>query len=152
MSSEYMYVIYIRGTREKVWEALTSPEFTKRYWMGVSMVSEHVAGSDWKLMIPDGRVADSGKVIEVEWPKRLVVTWKNEFLPELQDEGHTRCTFELEQQGEMVRLSVLHQSELEDSKMIRNVRMGWPVILSSLKSLLETGEPLPGTSEWPKGL
>ena len=152
MKSEYLYVIYIRGTQEKVWEALTSPEFTRRYWMGVSMVSEFVAGADWKLMIPDGRVADTGKVIELERPKRLVVTWKNEFLPELKGEPETRCTFELEQQGEMVRLSVLHESEREDSKMIRNVSMGWPVILSSLKSLLETGEPLPGTSEWPKGL
>lgn len=149
---QFLYVIYIRATREQVWDALTLPEFTKRYWAGVSMVSSFVPGQAWKLMIPDGRVGDAGEVIEAERPRKLVVTWRNEFLPELKDEGKSRCTFELEEQGAMVRLSVLHESELGDSKLIRNVSMGWPVILSSLKSLLETGEPLPGTSEWPKGM
>ncbi len=72
-------------------------------------------------MIPDGRVADTGRVIEVDPPKRLVVSWLNEFLPELKSEGPTRCTFELEEQGPMVRLTVVHESEREDSKMIRSV-------------------------------
>lgn len=149
---QFVYVIYIRAAREQVWEALTSPEFTRKYWAGTAVTSTFVPGAEWKLMIPDGRIGDAGQVVEADRPRKLVVTWRNEFLLELKDEGPSRCTFELEELGAMVRLSVLHESELEDSKLIRNVSMGWPVILSSLKSLLETGEPLPGTSEWPEGL
>lgn len=149
--SKFVYVIYIRTTPEKLWNALTNPDFTHRYWYGVRMESSLKPGSDWKLMIPDGRVADSGKVVESHPPHRLVVTWRNEFIPEMAVEGYSRCTFELEPKDGAVKLTILHEIEKEQSKFIASISTGWPPILSSLKTLLETGEPLPGSSEWPKG-
>jgi hypothetical protein len=71
-------------------------------------------------------------------------------MAELKAEGYSRCTFELEPKGPLVKLTVTHESEKSESKLISAVSNGWPPILSSLKSLLETGEPLPGSSGWPK--
>lgn len=107
-------------------------------------------GSSWKLMIPDGRVADSGKVLEINPPRRLVLTWQNEFKPELKTEGESRATFELEPAGESVRLTVTHEMDKPDSRFIEAVSAGWSLILSSLKSLLETGEALEETRRWPE--
>ena len=101
-------------------------------------------------MIPDGRVADSGEMLEIEPHKRLVLTWRNEFKPELKEEGYSRLTYQLEQQGDMVKLTVTHEADRPGSKLIEAVSNGWPAILSSLKSLLETGEPLEATRKWPK--
>ena len=100
-------------------------------------------------MIPDGRVGDSGKVLEFDPPRRLSVSWRNEFIPGLRKEGHSRCTFELEAQGDLVRLAVIHEIDREDSKLIAGVSTGWPMILSSLKSLLETGDAFEATKKWP---
>lgn len=151
MNSKFVYTTYIRTTPEKLWQALISPEFTQRYWYGVRMDSTFTPSEDWKLIIPDGRVGDSGKVLECDPPRRLVVTWRNEFVPEMKADGESRCTFDLEPKDSMVKLTVTHESEKPESKLISAISNGWPPILSSLKSLLETGEPLPGTSEWPKG-
>jgi uncharacterized protein YndB with AHSA1/START domain len=151
-ASRFVYVTYIRTTPENLWHALTSPEFTQRYWYGVRMESSLRTGSDWKLMIPDGRVGDSGKVIESDPPRKLVVTWRNEFIPEMTADGYSRCTFELEPVNGAVKLTITHESDKPESKLISAVSNGWPAILSSLKSLLETGDPLPGSSEWSKGV
>ncbi|HVX11616.1 MAG TPA: SRPBCC domain-containing protein, partial [Pirellulales bacterium] len=102
--------------------------------------------------IPDGRVADSGEVLEIEPPRRLVLSWRNEFKPELRVEGYSRLTYELEQMGETVKLTVIHEMDKPGSKLIEAVSGGWPHILASLKSLLETGEALEGTKRWPKGV
>jgi uncharacterized protein YndB with AHSA1/START domain len=147
----FVYVTYIRTTREKLWQALTEPAFTRLYWFGTWQDSQWQPGSSWKLMIPDGRVGDSGEVLEVDPPRRLVLSWRNEFT-ELRGEGYSRATFELEQQGESVKLTVVHEIDKTGSKFIEAVSSGWPHILASLKSLLETGEPLDGTSRWPAGL
>lgn len=149
-TSQFVYVTYIRTSPEKLWQALTDPDFTQRYWYGVRIESSLKPGADWKLMLPDGRVADTGNVIESDPPRRLVVTWRNEFIPDLKAEGDSRCTFTLEPQNEMVKLTILHEIEKEESEFIAKVSSGWPSILSSLKTLLETGQPLPGTSEWPE--
>jgi uncharacterized protein YndB with AHSA1/START domain len=103
-------------------------------------------------MIPDGRVADSGKVLEIEPERRLVLSWRNEFKPEVSEDGHSRLTYELEQQGESVKLTVIHESDHPKSKLIDAVSQGWPHILASLKSLLETGESLVETRTWPEGM
>jgi uncharacterized protein YndB with AHSA1/START domain len=103
-------------------------------------------------MIPDGRVADAGKIVEVEPQKRLVLTWRNEFIPELHADGFSRLTYDLEPQGDMVKLTLTHESETPGSKLIAKVSQGWPTILASLKSLLETGEPLATTRKWPEKL
>ena len=99
---------------------------------------------------PDGRVADSGEVLEIEPPRRLVLKWRNEFRPELKAEGYSRLTYELEKEGKSVKLTVIHEMEKEGSKFIEAVSTGWPHILASLKSLLETGESLEETREWPR--
>src|SRR5262245_17190694 len=103
-------------------------------------------------MIPDGRVADSGEVLDIEPERRLVLTWRNEFKPELHAEGYSRMTCELEKQGESVKLTIIHEMDVPGSKLIEGVSNGWPHILASLKSLLETGESLEATRRWPAGL
>jgi uncharacterized protein YndB with AHSA1/START domain len=149
-SSRFVYVTYIRTTPEKLWQALTDPEFTRRYWCEVRQECDWKVGASWRTMIPDGRVADSGEIVEIEPYRRLVMTWRNEFKPELHKEGYSRLTYELEQQEEMVKLSILHEIDIPDSKLINAVSGGWPLILASLKSMLETGEPLEATRHWPK--
>lgn len=150
--SKFAYVTYIRTTPEALWKALLDPEFTRQYMAETWHDCEWKPGSSWKLMIPDGRVGDSGQILEIEPERRLVLTWRNEFKPELRDEPVTRLTYELEPQGESVKLTVTHESEKSDSKLIDAVSQGWPHILASLKSLLETGESLVETRRWPEGL
>lgn len=150
--SRFVYVTYIRTTRAKLWKALLDPEFTRQYWVGVWHDCEWNVGSPWKLMIPDGRVGDAGEVLEIEPEKRLVLLWQNEFKPELKVEGYSRMTYELEDAGTSVKLTVIHEIDKPDSKLIDAVSNGWPHLLSSLKSLLETGESLEETRTWPKGV
>lgn len=148
--SRFVYVTYIRTTPEALWKALIDPEFTRRYWAQTWQESEWKPGASWRIMIPDGRVADSGEVVEIEPGRRLVLTWRNEFKPELHEEGYSRLTYELETVGESVKLTVIHEMETPGSKLIEAVSNGWPHILASLKSLLETGEPLEETYRWKK--
>ena len=138
--STFMYVTYIRTTPEKLWSALTDPATMKQYWFGMHQESDWLPGSAWKLVFPDGRIADAGEVIEAERPRRLVIKWRNEFKPELNAEGYSRCTMELEPEKDTVKLTITHVMEQGDSKLITAVSGGWPKIVSNLKSLLETGE------------
>jgi uncharacterized protein YndB with AHSA1/START domain len=103
-------------------------------------------------MTPDGRVGDSGEVLEIEPQRRLVLSWRNELFPEARAEGYSRLTYELEARGEAVKLTVIHEIEKPDSKLIELTSGGWPQILASLKSLLETGESLAETRRWPEGI
>jgi uncharacterized protein YndB with AHSA1/START domain len=137
--STFVYVTYICTSPSELWTALTSPEFTKKYWFGVYHDTDWKVGSSWKLMLPDGRVADAGEILEIDPPKRLVLKWRNEFKPELKDEGYTRCVIELEQINDAVKLSITHSIDVENAKIIGAVSGGWPLILSNLKSMLETG-------------
>jgi uncharacterized protein YndB with AHSA1/START domain len=150
--SQFSYVIYIRTTPQKLWQGLTDPAFTRRYWCETRRESEWKPGASWRNMIPDGRVGDSGEVVEVEPGRRLVLTWRNEFVPEMREEGYSRLTYDLEPVGESVKLSLTHEIAKNDSKLIAAVATGWPHILSSLKSLLETGESLVETRRWPEGI
>jgi uncharacterized protein YndB with AHSA1/START domain len=140
--STFVYVTYIRTSAEKLWSALTKPEFAKQYWFGMHMDSEWKPGATWKLLFTDGRVADTGQVLEIDPPRRLVVNWHNEFRPELKAEGPAKCIFELEPSGEIVKLTITHSSVTPNSKVILAVSGGWPKILSNLKSFLESGQPL----------
>lgn len=150
--SRFVYVTYIRTTPEKLWQALREPAFTRRFWFDSWQKSEWKIGTSWKLMIPDGRVADSGEILEIEPQRRLLLSWRNEFKPEMREEGASRMTYELEKCGGSVKLTLIHEMDRSGSKFIEAVSGGWPLILGSLKSLLETGEPLEGTSTWPKGM
>jgi uncharacterized protein YndB with AHSA1/START domain len=151
-SSRFVYVTYIRTTPEKLWQALIDPDFTRRYWAGTWQESPWQVGGPWRIMIPDGRVGDSGEIVEIDPPKRLVLTWRNEFKPELRAEGYSRLTYELEPLGTSVKLTILHEMDAPDSKLIGAVSQGWPHLMASLKSLLETGESLEETRRWPEGV
>jgi uncharacterized protein YndB with AHSA1/START domain len=150
--SKFVYVTFIRTTPEKLWQALTDPAFTRRYWCETSSESTWEPGAAWRLMAPSGRVADAGEVVEADKPRRLVLKWQNHLFPHLTAEGFSRCTFHLEPAGDAVKLTVTHEMDRPQSKLIEGVSNGWPPILSSLKSLLETGDALDVTRRWPEGM
>jgi uncharacterized protein YndB with AHSA1/START domain len=139
-NSGFVYVTYIRTTPDKLWEALTTSEFMKKYWFGMDFETDWKVGSPWKLTFPDGRLADAGEIVELTRPRRIVLKWRNEFRPELTAEGYARCVIDLEPQESAVKLTITHTIERTESKLIEAVSGGWPRILSNLKSLLETGE------------
>ena len=147
--STFVYVTYINTTQQKLWKALTEPEFMKQYWFGTYCESKWTAGSSWKMkQPPDGGISDSGEIVEAVPPKRLVIRWVHEKRPELKAEGESLCTIELEPTGGAIKLSITHTIERDPSKFIEAVSSGWPKIISNLKSLLETGsialkEPYP---------
>ena len=109
--STFVYVTYIRTTQEKLWSALTDAEFMKQYWFGCHGESEWRAGSSWKLLYPDGKIADAGEIVEADPPRRLVIRWQNQWKPELKAEGASLCTMELEPSGPAVKLSITHSLE-----------------------------------------
>ncbi len=140
---QFVYVTYISASPEKVWEALTSPKTTVKYWRHVNL-SDWRPGSRWEHREgdPTGEIRLVGKVLESDPPRRLVLTW-TEPRDALVEDRHSRVTFELERIGELVRLTVIHDHLEPDSEMLQSISKGWPKVLSSLKSLLEVGKPLP---------
>ncbi|MGA2765406.1 MAG: SRPBCC family protein [Spirochaetia bacterium] len=140
---EFVYVTYIASTAEKVWNALIDPTITVKYWQKEN-VSDWKAGSRWEHQDPanGGKPFLVGKIVESVPPRRLVLTWA---FPEdeASEKKHSRVTFEIEQLGDVVRLTVTHDRLEPDSRMLRGITDGWPRVLSSLKSMLETGRPLP---------
>ena len=142
--STFVYVTYIRTSAEKLWAALTKPEFARQYWFGMHMESDWTPGAAWKLLFTDGRVADTGRILESDPPRRLVIRWRNEWKPEMKAEGDSLCTMELEPVPDadpaVVKLSITHAMDRPESAFIAAVSGGWPKILSNLKSLLETGK------------
>jgi uncharacterized protein YndB with AHSA1/START domain len=145
---KFVYVTYIRTTPEKLWAALTDPQTIKKYWLGITAECEFKPGSPWALKFEDGRVADTGEILEAVPPRRLVIRWRNEFKPELKAVGYTRCVMEIEladyypdRGGKAVKLTITHEAETgQGAPMIEAVSSGWPKVLSNLKSLLETGD------------
>ena len=103
-------------------------------------------------MFPDGRVGDAGEVVEIGPLRRSVLSWRNEFMPELKAEGSSRLTYEIHEREESVKLTVIHEMDLADPKLIAGVSQGWPQLLSSLKSQLETGESLFESRTCPEGM
>ncbi|GGX70271.1 SRPBCC family protein [Streptomyces anandii] len=138
----YAYVIYLESTPEAVWDALTDADLTASYW-GHSNVSDWRPGSPWRHVRTDGSgIADVvGTVVEAERPTRLVTTWAEPQDAERPD-AHTRVTFTVRPHGDIVRLTVTHE-DLADERALAVVSAGWPAVLSNLKSLIETGSPLP---------
>jgi uncharacterized protein YndB with AHSA1/START domain len=150
--SEFVYVTFIRTTPEKLWRSLIEPEFTRQFWIATTQESEWKPGSPWRLVAPDGRILDSGEVLEIEPPKRLVLKWRHHLFPEMAGDGDSIMTYEIEKKEDSVKLTVTHVNGVTGSRFIKGVSNGWPQILSSLKSLLETGESLESTRHWPKGM
>src|SRR5262249_40164266 len=139
--STFVYVTYIRTTPEKLWSALTRAEFIEQYWFGCHGESQWTAGSSWKNGAAGGPVLDAGQIGGAEPPRRPGLRWRNTSKPELEAEGDSLCTMELEPSAGAVKLSITHTIERDPSKFITAVSGGWPKVLSNLKSLLETGAP-----------
>jgi uncharacterized protein YndB with AHSA1/START domain len=141
MKSKFVYVSYIKTTPEKLWHELVTPHSIKRWWGGgVNIKSDWTVGSSWAMSYEDGRAADAGEILQSNPLNRLVIKWRNEFNPEMKAEGFSRCTFELEPIDGAVKLTITHEMDVANSKFIEAVSGGWPLVLSNLKSLLETGE------------
>jgi uncharacterized protein YndB with AHSA1/START domain len=138
-----VYTIYIAATPEQVWQALTSAEFSRKYFFGFAVEAELEAGGAFIVRAPNGSRHIDGEVIVCDPPKKLTVTWNVNWPGLVETLGPTLVTYEIEQAGDAVRLTMIeaHDRTISDD-ILSGGRQGWPAILSSLKSLLETGHPL----------
>jgi uncharacterized protein YndB with AHSA1/START domain len=137
---EFVYTTYIETSAEKLWHALTDGDFTERYWFG------HRAASDWKVgslfrFAKQGKPTIEGKVLESDPPRRLAYTWDPRST-DAERERTSRVTFDIEPRGKVVKLTVTHDNLDEGGKTFRDISGGWPMVLASLKSILETGRVL----------
>jgi uncharacterized protein YndB with AHSA1/START domain len=148
-----VYTIYIASTPEKVWEALTQAEFSRKYFSGFAIETELKIGGSFIVRTPDGSEHISGEVIECDPPKKLTVTWNVNWPGLVEKLGVTLVTYEIEPAGHAVKLTLIqaHDRPLSED-ILSGGRTGWPAILSSLKSLLETGEALAIKMEPPQQL
>lgn len=137
------YMVYIRAPREKVWDAITKPEFTRRYFFGSEPSSSWKAGDRllWTQHGTERELVD-GEVIEFDPPRRLVHTWIVKYDESLTAEGPSRVTWELEETDGVTKLTAVHDQFPPGSLVYDNVAGGWPLVLSGLKTLVETGSPL----------
>ena len=138
-----VYTIYIAATPEKVWQALTTAEFSRQYFSGFAIEADLKVGGAFIARAPDGSVHIGGEVIECDPPRKLTVTWNVNWPALVEKLGPTLVTYEIEPAGDAVKLTLIqsHDRDIGDD-ILSGGRQGWPAILSSLKSLLETGHPL----------
>jgi uncharacterized protein YndB with AHSA1/START domain len=138
---EFVYTTYIETSAEKLWHALTDGDFTERYWFGHRVASDWKVGSPFRFTHPE-RPSPEGKVLTSDPPKKLAYTW-NGCSDDLKHERTSRVTFDLEPRGNVVKLTVTHDNLDEGGKIFLGISEGWPMVIASLKSILETGRPLP---------
>jgi uncharacterized protein YndB with AHSA1/START domain len=137
---EFVYTTYIETSAEQLWLSLTDGDFTERYWFGHRVSSDWEAGSPYKF-VHEGADSIEGNVLMADPCHRLVYSW-NECRPSAPRERTSRVTFDLEPRGKVVKLTVTHDNLDERGKTLRDISGGWPMVLASLKSLLETGHVL----------
>jgi uncharacterized protein YndB with AHSA1/START domain len=138
---EFIYTTYIKTTPEKVWTAITKPEFCRQYW-GNENISDWKKGSEWKHINSADKNSGTfvcGEVLETNPPTRLVISW---VAPEEKNDkaAHSRVTFDIEPIGDVVRLTVTHDKLIAGSEMASKISQGWPRVLSNMKTFLETGK------------
>jgi uncharacterized protein YndB with AHSA1/START domain len=138
---EFIYTTYIETTPEQLWEALTSSEFSRQYWFGTELHSDWKVGSSVALVM-NGKVTDEGKILEAEPPRRLAYTFHHVLNDELRNPAPTKVVYSIEQHGKFAKLTLTHEGFAGKAKLLDGISKGWPAILSSLKSLLETGKAL----------
>ena len=138
-----VYTIYIAATPEKVWQALTTAEFSRQYFFGFAFEMDPIVGGSFIVRAPDGSTHIDGEVLACDPPRKLSVTWNVNWPGLVEKLGQTVVTYEIAQMGDAVRLTMTesHERELPED-ILSGGRAGWPAILSSLKSVLETGKPL----------
>ena len=139
-----IYITYINATPETVWQGLIDPVFTRQYFMGRAIEIEPKVGGRFRLLMEDGKTDTEGVVKVWEPPQRLTVTWNVVWIPEFRDFPEAIVTYDLRTVGGMVKLTMTeeHPTPIEE-KYLEGGRQGWPLILSGLKTLVETGRPLP---------
>jgi uncharacterized protein YndB with AHSA1/START domain len=138
---EFVYVIYIASTPEKIFEALTDEKMSEQYWVGNRVVSDWKIGAPFALKLKRDDKEVTGKVLEFDPPRRLAYSFHAAHVG-MENEPPSRVTFELEPQRDQVKLTVVHDNFEPGSKAFESVSRGWPLVLSSLKSYLETGKVL----------
>ena len=138
---EFVYVTYIETSPEKLWQALTSSEFSKRYWFDTELQSDFKVGSPFALVM-DGTTTDVGEILEADPPRRLSYTFHHVLDETARKEPPTKVIFDLEKHGSFVKLTLTHENFVAGSKLLDGISRGWPAILSSLKSMLESGTAL----------
>lgn len=145
-----VYVTYIAASPERVWQALTDPAFTRQYFFGFAIEVEPRTGGLFRLLHPDGRTHISGEVVEWSPPRRFACTWLVEGMKEFAELPVCLVTYDIEPSGDAVRLTMTeaHSWDVPEA-ILSGGRTGWPKILSSLKSLIETGKPLSAANEGP---
>jgi uncharacterized protein YndB with AHSA1/START domain len=149
---EFIYATFIRTTPEKLWEALTNGDFSVKYWMGFRIEIELKVGGSVRILPPQDMEIygdHAGKVLACEPCRKLTYTFCPKDKPEVAQkrQGPSRVTYELTAMGPLVKLRIIHENlqpeDIEkDPNQFRGINNGWPAIMSSLKSLLETGEPI----------
>jgi uncharacterized protein YndB with AHSA1/START domain len=144
MKPKFVYVTYIRATPEKVWDALTRPELREKFWFGYRVTADGKPGTRMTAIDPAGRQVHDDPIIESDPPRKLVYGWKSLY-KDLPDERASRVTFLLEPLKDQTRLTVTHDDFDEGSRMFEMISKGWPAVLSSLKTFLESGSGLEPT-------
>jgi uncharacterized protein YndB with AHSA1/START domain len=138
---EFVYVTYIETTPEKLWDALTKSEFTRRYWFNTEVRSDWKVGSPFALVM-NGTTTDVGEILEADRPRRLSYTFHHVLSEAGRKERPSKVVFTLEPHGNIVKLTLTHEDFEENSVILDGISKGWPAILSGLKSMLESGTPL----------
>ena len=148
-----VYVIYIASTPERVWQALTDPALSPQYFHGCRLEIEPKVGGAFVVRFADGCVNVKGEVVEWSPPRRLVTTWTVDWVPELREFPPCLVSYDIEPAGESVKLTMTESYSWDvPDALLAGGRSGWPAILSSLKSVLETGKPLAVKLEPPRGM
>ncbi len=145
-----VYVTYIDSTPEKVWQALTDPAFTRQYFFGFAVDVEPKQGGAFRLLHPDGRTHVRGEVVEWSPPRRFVSTWLVEGMKEFGELPECLVSYDIEPSGDAVKLTMMESHSWDvPATILAGGQTGWPKILSSLKSVLEPGKPVPMKMEGP---
>ncbi len=138
---KFVYVTYIASTPEQVWQALVDPDMTEKYWFGYRVAANGKVGDHMTAVSPAGKLAHRDPILESDPPRRLVYGWKPLY-EDMPDERPSRVTFELARFKSQTRLTVIHDEFDDGSKIFDMIGKGWPAVLSSMKSFLETGRGL----------
>ncbi len=142
LPARHVYEVYIRTTPEKLWQALTDGALTKQYFYGGTLNAGPLAvGSPMTYRDEDGNAMAGGEVIEIQAPRRLVQSWRAMWQGDERDPD-SRVTYEITPLGAACKLSVTHEHASAEGETAKSTAGGWPVVLSGLKTLLETGTPL----------
>ena len=144
---EFVYVTAIAAPPEKVWQGLTTPEFTYQYWHKTRIASDFAVGSKVEFTLDDGEVACEGEVLAADRPNKLSYTWAFPKNPAQDNEPPSRVTFLIEEIQGGSKLTVIHDQFVEGSEILKLVSNGWPLVIGGLKTLLEAGKAVDFTAE-----